>query len=639
MKYLKRFETADYIVIDDKDVSYDVANAYPFLLSTNDEIVFGDEGGTHGGIMDIKFVWNSVRGRIWIEQRVISFWVIDADNLSSLLKKIQDSFNKPRKNKIDFFDGTWNIDLFRFEMDKTHMITKQKYNKYKNNFGEYELSDESFRGGKKGVLVPLLEYLKDNNQLNIELDEEAYKLHLMNQKDKEEYYKKHKKPKGWGSKSPKSKREWRWALGESVLFFDDYLLLEGRKENLLIKYQSELGDDIGQQLYDCDDTDNKAYIEWLLIFFKNNRKELMVLDNTFDVLKLSIEKYHKNRKNLSKKIETIKTLKELRMLLDEKDNFDTITYNNIGDFYECDKNDVKIWLNSFEWLVFQPYKYILSQKANRKDRHSNWCTTYAEHQFSAHNGEKGGLLYCVNKLDSSKDVAFELIFKDKIKIWDYRDQSTDCNGVDDMKYEFDDDSEIYNLFESNIEENIIVPEITTEELIEKGIDYLDDLGIENMNFNINLYLDCVDETDFMEKYIKQEIEYYKSEIKDLLDSYQSLVIIKWLKDKIGIEYLLDYFNCTIDELDENMDDIDVQDDLISNNDLEYDITSFLIRNRYEGYNSSDLLSEFENVDDMEYDDIKRTLKNYNFDVDVDNIYILKIVERMSRNEMIEMIYN
>lgn len=98
-----------------------------------------------------------------------------------------------------------------------------------------------------------------------------------------------------------------------------YELNEGRKEEILKKFQDRYGHNLGLYLWESDTTKNKAYIEWLLSFVKNNEKKLGIdklllynddIENSEFIIKCEklkslltsiIKKYDNNKHLLTKK--------------------------------------------------------------------------------------------------------------------------------------------------------------------------------------------------------------------------------------------------------------------------------------------------------------------------------------------------
>jgi hypothetical protein len=193
-------------------------------------------------------------------------------------------------------------------------------------------------------------------------------------------------------------------------------LLESRRDDLERKYVNKLGvdADIFNLFY------STQYAEWLLkVYLSTDKSEIEKIEKKglkfheylLDLIKI----YDNNKKNLSvKQITDIDDLDNLRKIVDE-----VTEYDKASDIY---RNDIWVLENSYEWFIFKPYTFEVSHKyGNRKQRLANWCTTYDRSEFENHDGDAGSLLYFINKLDYTKDIALEM-HKGSIKVW---------NSVDD----------------------------------------------------------------------------------------------------------------------------------------------------------------------------------------------------------------
>jgi len=349
----------------------------------------------------------------------------------------------------------------------------------------------------------------------------------------------------------------------NIISFENYLILESRKEDLLQKFKKEFGEGLGEIVFNLDPTDNKAYGDWLFKFFKNNREEIGIGDSLsksigdsltqkltdedwknrqldgkkLDIIRYMLKKYDNNKKDFSTPITEIKTLEQLRKTIDEKDNFDEIE--------NYPENEVKVYHNGLEWIVFQPFTYEISQYANRKDREKNWCTTYGEGHFHSYLGEKGGLLYCTNKLNSRQDLAFQLRPNETIIPWNSKDNSRDIiYSFYDMKEEFDEDSEIYKILDE-VEHEIDFPQIDKSQLKEEVYDfYFDSLSFDEIYLDKDIYLEILNDSNFLEDYIESQIEYYSDEFTtDFLPTFDSELdeTFKYIWKNVGGIKFTDYF--------------------------------------------------------------------------------------------------
>jgi len=184
MKYLKNFEDADSVKINNINTHYLHKDAYPIAWDGT-QVVIGDNSSTHSdsGIFDFEFA-----GRIWIDRKIISFWYYpDKD----IFNKIIDGIEK--QMLISIWNNGYLIEIIFGENDE---IIKDEEETYQ------------YIGRIYRKLIPIEEYEKSINS-----SEKERAIHLMDPKEKEEYYKKYGKPKGFGSdlKSKKNPIWWEQA--------------------------------------------------------------------------------------------------------------------------------------------------------------------------------------------------------------------------------------------------------------------------------------------------------------------------------------------------------------------------------------------------------------------------------------------
>jgi len=471
-----------------------------------------------------------------------------------------------------------------------------------------------------------------------------------------------------------------------TLTFEEFLILESRISDLETKFKKDLGEGLGEVIFDIDNTENKAYAEWLLKFIKTNREDLEISDElnkprkeqdedkwlkdtkTIERLELMLRKYHNNKKEIDTPITKIKTIKQLGDVLDKKDKFDELE----TDFEE---DEVKIFYNSFEWLVFQPFTYEASEYANRKDRKSNWCTTYEDSHFNSYWGPRGGLLYCTNKLDSTKDMAFQLKPNEEIVVWDYQDhEGSTLYRISDIKDEFDehDEPEIYKALEE-VENEIEYPYLSDQELREEAINWYDGLGgFEEIGVDRSLYLSLLDNTNYVQGVIDNEVDYFHTQLaSEFFPSYDDYLVFTFqyiwrncsgkfeeyfdIPHEYG-EFWVQDGRADIDNFKEALQNPERLEKLDYEPDTEYsdtecyqelqdffqtkhsayDLVKYYFNNeRYDGYSAEDLIDEmYGDPYNMDLSDLTDIGGNY---VDFDD-YVDKMVSQMSRNEMFELVY-
>jgi len=211
--------------IDQERAYYTHDDAFAFFVYFKHGVVlFSYQGDTHSDILendDNREMYNNlkseyetplkIRGRIWVDRKLISFWDYDFSDINidssksihlhaveknntltfrETLKLIENEFNVEHENI--HFDEEWLIDV---PVDFTN-VSKDTYTVYDNTYTLMSLDEF-----EKGVDI-------DTSGLD-----NAANIHLMDQKQREEYYKKHGRPKGWGSDKSKPV-EFTHALGK-----------------------------------------------------------------------------------------------------------------------------------------------------------------------------------------------------------------------------------------------------------------------------------------------------------------------------------------------------------------------------------------------------------------------------------------
>jgi len=416
-------------------------------------------------------------------------------------------------------------------------------------------------------------------------------------------------------------------LNENVINFLEFSLLENRIEDLKIKYEKEFGDK-ADDLFNIDYTENKAYSEWLFKFYKNNKDEIEkeIPFEHFEVLELMLKKYHNN--NFSTPITQIKTLKDFRKVIDEKDGFDKIE--------NFPKDEVEILLNNNQWIIFKPLTYEVSQFANRKSRKSNWCTTYDDLYFEKYMGKKGGLIYCTNKLDSVKDISLEIkCNSDIINLWDYRDTNTerlsDSELADYFEYQNED---VYDVFK---EYEIEHPTYTRSEMITL---VHDDFNWYDTNIDYDILSDLFNKTTYLSDYVGDEIEYLSRQTEELIErcGYKSDVIITFLKTHVDNNELLKIFDVEdFNELNQYnfVDDVTLLE-LINEKELGGEFANFIITDHYKDHTCTDLFEElYGNFHDLEISELIEQIEKF---VDEDD-YFKEWISRMSDYDLLQYMYD
>ena len=695
MKHLKKFkiyESPDNIKYKGdgyvKNLHYMNEDAIPFgYYKYTDKFLIGEPGKSHGD-MSIKIDGDPMgrmsmnySGRLWLSEQVMSFWDYpDPKKLKEIINNLESHLDISMAP--DDFWGEWQIEV----MSENGKVCT-------------DLKDDELDGvNLKSTIIPISQYEDFYNGIQKTNPDIKKKTHLMKPEEREKYWKGKKTDFGSELKTKKNPIWWEQAKRtfenmkhlknnntSKSLSYEEYLILEGRISDLETKFKKDLGEGLGEVIFDIDNTENKAYAEWLLKFIKTNREDLEISDElnkprkeqdkdkwlkdtkTIERLELMLRKYHNNKKEIDTPITKIKTIQQLGNVLDKKDKFDELE----TDFEE---DEVKIFYNSFEWLVFQPFTYEASEYANRKDRKSNWCTTYEESYFGTYGGPKGGLLYCTNKLDSTKDIAFQLKPNDEIIVWNYKDNDINTlYSLYEIKNEFDsdEDKEIYDVLDE-VEHEIEIPYISDEELRQETINWYDSLGgFEEIGVNIDVYLEMLDDTNYLQGFIDNKVDYFHTQLaSDFFPSYDDQLDFTfqyiWRNCSIKFE---EYFDIPheygkfwvqdgrtdIDDFikalqnPERLENLDYEPDtpystedcykeleeFFQTNYSAYDFVKYYFNERYSGYSAEDIIHEiYGDPHKMEISELTDIGGNYVDYVD----YVDKIVSQMDRSEMLDLVY-
>lgn len=207
-EWQKPFESADSLMFNDVHVQYDNVLTFPFTIDIHTkDVYFAQESNTHEYLHQKGII--GFDGRLFVKQKIISFWELETDTLEIILKKIQNKFNKSDliDDNIDFFDGSWFIDVFLSDDIFSDKNNEKYYNLLKDKYYTYNI--DKFRK-TEGVIVPLLDFIDiTNGKVSIEKDEELYKQHLLNWENKQRLIKQGKLKVSGGSKKVKNWKEWQ----------------------------------------------------------------------------------------------------------------------------------------------------------------------------------------------------------------------------------------------------------------------------------------------------------------------------------------------------------------------------------------------------------------------------------------------
>lgn len=308
------------------------------------------------------------------------------------------------------------------------------------------------------------------------------------------------------------------------------VLFESKRiENLRNKYVGKLG--LEPTVFDYF-AEHKNLLEVALkIYFKTPKEKIKEIEQKGTKFhKLLIDmliKFMDNKDNIRsvKSIAEIKDLDHLNKILNELVDYDK--YDKYG-------NDLWVLLNSYEYFIYKPYTFLTSNMyGNRKERENNWCTTYDEEYFSENLGEKGGLLYVINKLDPTKDFALNFKLDKQIYVWSYKNENIYINNNLEklIKDLWDSYEEPYMVLMENLDKLLEdIPNIKYEEL-------LDDAKYKLLNISVKDFVDIFGIDDLL-KYLDED-----KYMEDLKNTMYNDYLIEWK------------YHITVDQFIEIIDDI------------------------------------------------------------------------------------
>jgi hypothetical protein len=308
-----------------------------------------------------------------------------------------------------------------------------------------------------------------------------------------------------------------------------------RIDDLIDKYKSKLKLNIIEDLYNMDFTKNKAYFQWLLSFYSTNindieKNKIMSFDN----LLLFLKKFHNNKQNLSEKnINNIKTVKQLINIV-----YENSVYKDI----DKEKN-IQLLYNDNIYSIFIPLTYEMSEKYGWH----KWCTVYIEEQFDEHYGYNGELIYIINKVDYTKNYAIEIIYNIYIKLWDYKDE---------LQKTFNNYKDIINFLSKEIDYSIlneILNKINFDKFDFNKKQFIADLVFNYMDYDKYIYRTekaikdvkgfIINETEFVNKYIKNDILHYSRNFEEFIDKLQTFDDVKnWIIENCSKKSLFNYLS-------------------------------------------------------------------------------------------------
>jgi len=290
---------------------------------------------------------------------------------------------------------------------------------------------------------------------------------------------------------------------------NESLLLEGRIEDIEIKFEKKIDPKIVEYFKENDPTPNKAYFEWLCDRYSKLTTKKENIEKT--MIKM-VTKYENIKFNLEEKqINRIKSVDGLSKILNQNKNWDELkTYDEDG--------SAKILYDSIEWMIYVPYTFETSGKFGDK----SWCTVYEpEEHFNKHFGEEGALTYCINKLDTDKNFAIEQTIVEngerKCIVWDNKDEKplSDVFLIEVIKNlikinYLEKDNEIKNVWKDIVNE-MPYPEMTESMLKLSMADLLEQKGViwVAKEFGTYIIFETIDVSDnyiYIENFINDKLK-------------------------------------------------------------------------------------------------------------------------------------
>jgi hypothetical protein len=180
-KYLKVYESPEYIRMGSSFVDIFEQNSYPFGIYEGKMYVSKDT--THNYILpDIKSYTKTKReilqfpGRIWLNQKVISFWKYPPKSeMKEVIIKLENAFKEQLNKEVRI----WEDEDFKIEIEKSDLapLSAEKLIPLKQFVGSSERTPEELR--QQHVLSPMLKTNKikpwhPKNYIPLEIRQKMY---------------------------------------------------------------------------------------------------------------------------------------------------------------------------------------------------------------------------------------------------------------------------------------------------------------------------------------------------------------------------------------------------------------------------------------------------------------------------------
>jgi len=398
-----------------------------------------------------------------------------------------------------------------------------------------------------------------------------------------------------------------------------FLLLEkNRIEQLKDKYSDKVPNNIIEYFYEEDPTSNKAYFEWLLKAYYNldsvEKEQLEKLKAPIQKTFINfIKKYNKIKPKLSGEQSDINNYRRILQLynvlqVDKEYSYSKKEMEKLG--------EVDILVNNYEWIIFTPYDYEVSEKYghNNVKEGKNWCTCYDNQYFKEHFGPDGGMTYIINKLDETKDIALKKSKDGNIEVWDYKNENV-------YNYYVDRPNDFVDYLKKHVEDNeFLIDFFTNKPITYEQLPGVDLDTLRERWFEMN--------KDFVENY------YSNYDYKEYVDwdSYEERLYNEMLEGDVldeAINAMEDYIFKNIDFGAEELDEKEIENmasssqliEVLRNHDIWEDFLQSWFDKHISG-RSTTVIDYFERLPDYEksqYIDVDSYLEYISKDVDDEEI--------------------
>jgi len=327
--------------------------------------------------------------------------------------------------------------------------------------------------------------------------------------------------------------------------YANFLLLEkNRVEQLKDKYSGHIPNEVIEYFYKEDPTPNNAYFEWLLKTYSNlDDVEKKILEQLkapiYKTFINFIKKYNKMKPKLSGEPADINNYRRILQLYNVLELDKDYTYSK----KEMEKlGKVDILVNNYEWIIFTPYDFEVSEKYGHNDVKvgKNWCVCYDKDYFKQYFCPDGGLTFIINKLDESEDLALQKCKDGNIHVWDYNDESV-------FNYYVDRPKNFVEYLKKHVENNDFLIDyfsnhpITQNDLPSIDLDDLRDRWVKLNEGYVEYFLDNYDYSEFI-----------------IWDSFENYLYNKLLETNeldSAIDAMIDYIEENIPASEYNEEDV------------------------------------------------------------------------------------